>query len=259
MSHSAHGMPAHHYGAAETYAHHGPQPHYVEHGFEAGIVHHQGSRLPESPIVDMLNSSAENLVWGRNYLHDHPVAGHLAIRNLIDDTLENILHFKNLQLRGHETYRYLSVAQNELTGLKEKLLERHTEADSKLAEYIDAASHEMHVARYLEEHQAWPDGVPLFDEYGEWTTDVHDHDAHYESAHDYHTYGHQSYMANDIDDVSSAASISEDSNITVNIEGPVIIAGKETDVASLIRQALKQSMPQKEQKVVDDGESLMTL
>ena len=95
----------------------------------------------------------------------------------------------------------------------------------------------MHVARYLEENQMWPDGLPLVDEHGEFTRtaprDVHYNYDEVEAAHGYQTHGHHSFMANDIE----AADVDTSAGRTINIEGPVIIGGKggQYDLASLLR------------------------
>jgi len=90
---------------------------------------------------------------------------------------------------------------------------------------------EVHVARYLEEHHVWPDGVPIVDEHGELTRtcprNVH-HQSHYNSAEN---------------DANSALEAPEEqaSKLVINIEGPVIIGAKSEssyDLSVLLRQAL---------------------
>lgn len=162
----------------------------------------------------------------------------------------------------------------ELIGVLHELTARHAPIETRLSEYVETVLHEIHVAQYLEMHGLWPDGVPLINEHGEFSTDyVHGghgyaHGGHgyahgdaygahgyahgdaygvHGGAHGYQTYGHHGYMSNAAEDVKKAADTTadptDDQSLTININGPVILVGGDasTDVAALLQQALQPS------------------
>ena len=101
----------------------------------------------------MIDSAVDNINWGQNYMHQHPVSDHVNIAEFFSDTIDSLSLFKALQLRGHYTAAYLEHVQNELNAANNDLLARHTEADDHLARYVQAAINEVNVARYMEEHR----------------------------------------------------------------------------------------------------------
>ena len=144
----------------------------------------------------------------------------------------------------------------ELIGVLHELTARHAPIETRLSEYVETVLHEIHVAQYLEMHGLWPDGVPLINEHGEFSTD-YVHGGHgyahgdaygvHGGAHGYQTYGHHGYMSNAAEDVKKAADATADptdeQSLTININGPVILVGGDasTDVAALLQQALQPS------------------
>ena len=144
----------------------------------------------------------------------------------------------------------------ELIGVLHELTARHAPIETRLSEYVETVLHEIHVAQYLEMHGLWPDGVPLINEHGEFSTD-YVHGGHgyahgdaygvHGGAHGYQTYGHHGYMSNAAEDVKKAADTTADptdeQSLTININGPVILVGGDasTDVAALLQQALQPS------------------
>lgn len=191
---------------------------------EAGAIDHGHGDII-TPMTEMLDSAVDNMTWGQEYLQQHPVEDKDNIMGLFDDTVNTLNHFKKLQLRGHQTFHYLENVQNELVSFKQELVDGKTDTEHMLAEYVQNALEEVHVARYLEEHHVWPDGVPLIDHHGEFPRsaprNVHGWDQSpytYQPAHeDYQTFGHRGFMANDIEATVKAAASTDLEGMIINI------------------------------------------
>lgn len=162
--------------------------------------------------------------------------------NQLNDAMQSLHHFKTLHQKGKLTSHYLEEVRGDLMQAMEDLDHSEDINARHIQEYIEAALHEIHVAQHLETYGEWPDAVPLFNEHGEFSSEVPHLPAygHSSEGHAYQTYGHRGYMANGIEEASNAAD-EADSGVTINIKGPVIIAGDgNMDVASLLAQALGQ-------------------
>lgn len=61
-AHSLHGEQHYHYAAE-------PQPHHIEHGYDAAYAHPDETHLYESPMMEMLDSAGSNIVWAKHFLH----------------------------------------------------------------------------------------------------------------------------------------------------------------------------------------------
>ena len=196
-----------------------------------------------TPITQMLDSATDNITWAMAYLHQHPIPDHASMNQYLEDSVETLAHFKQLHQHGRLTVHYLEQVRSELISVQHQLAHGDSVTEDRLAEYVESALHEIYVAQYLEMHGSWPDGVPIYNEHGEFTSDLsHVDTAHATAAHDYSTHGHRGYMANGVEEAAKAdkpIEVATNDGITINIKGPVIISG-EQDIASLLAQAMNR-------------------
>mmetsp|Transcript_35106 Transcript_35106/g.46206 ORF Transcript_35106/g.46206 Transcript_35106/m.46206 type:complete len:139 (-) Transcript_35106:1204-1620(-) len=137
MSEIALGMHQQHQFMEVTGPHFPHMPHGLYH--TAGDVDqytHDGSA---TTLTDMLDSAAENMTWGQEYLQQHPTQDKDSIMQFFDDSLKAINHFKGQSQDGYATSAYLAHIEHEMVTVKDKLEKAGSEDKKTLADYLAAA------------------------------------------------------------------------------------------------------------------------
>ena len=127
-----------------------------------------------TPITKMMDSARDNIAWAMEYLTQHPVPDFDGIMSFLKDTADTLSYFRIHSIYGMETQGFLEKVQKEIRKVMDDLDAGATNTEHVLARYLHVALQEIDVARYLEVHATWPDGVAMVGPDGEFTPD----DAH---------------------------------------------------------------------------------